>query len=770
MKTHSARYRDMTTRLWPRLCALALTRWNLATLLLRTLLAGLALIALTSCGGGGGDGPPPDGPTPAARVLFFDSVEECSYVGLLTWSCVELNAPYATQADSVHVFGHTSVADPDCLTTNELNNGGWNATQARVEWQNSSNATQDVAVTYPDYYLFGTQCTWLITAMNWSARGIPLAIGPNDITFTATYPDGQKDVQSISVTRLRESIPPAVTATNPADGATGVPVNATLTATFSENLDPASVTSATFQVTYGTGTPIPGSVTYLNGRVQFTPTYALVAGTLHMATLTVGIRDESGNALANNYVWTFTTGSSADLTPPAVLGTDPANGATCFAPDGTLSANFSEVLDTRSVEAGAFGLNGPSGSVAGYITFNGNGSAAYFKPTSALSNDQTYTATLSGQIKDLAGNPLGADYSWSFTTSPTGIGSWQATTSVGAPVSRGGHTAIWTGSEMIVWGGADSGTGLRLADGSRYDPSTNSWKPMSVAPFARTRHIAVWTGSEMIVWSGFGANSTSLPSSGAIYSPVTDSWRTMSSAGAPEGRTNATAIWTGTELIVWGGYAQGPVGGTPGPALGNGARYNPATDTWQPMAVTNGPGARSGYSAVWTGNRLIIWGGNTLSGAATNTGAEYDPATDTWQPLPASGAPTARAGHSATWTGSEMIIWGGAEQNVGPVNSGARYDPIARAWQSTPTDCAVAGQSGHAAVWTGSELLIWGGLGASVGGRLNPTTANWRPISTISQPYTRDVPPPAVWTGTEMIVWTGYGLISGPGAGARYLP
>jgi N-acetylneuraminic acid mutarotase len=69
-----------------------------------------------------------------------------------------------------------------------------------------------------------------------------------------------------------------------------------------------------------------------------------------------------------------------------------------------------------------------------------------------------------------------------------------------APSGRERHTAVWSGSEMIVWGGlGDSGY---LGTGGRYNPGTNSWTPTNTnnAPSGRSGHTAVWSGSEMIIW------------------------------------------------------------------------------------------------------------------------------------------------------------------------------------------------------------------------------------------------------------------------------
>ena len=102
-------------------------------------------------------------------------------------------------------------------------------------------------------------------------------------------------------------------------------------------------------------------------------------------------------------------------------------------------------------------------------------------------------------------------------------------------MGRSGHTAVWTGSEMIVWGGID-GTGA-VRSGGRYNPGTDIWTATSLtnAPSARTGHTAVWTGSQMIVWGGSGNNNNPL-NTGGKYNPITNSWTATSTTNAPTAR------------------------------------------------------------------------------------------------------------------------------------------------------------------------------------------------------------------------------------------
>jgi hypothetical protein len=155
------------------------------------------------------------------------------------------------------------------------------------------------------------------------------------------------------------------------------------------------------------------------------------------------------------------------------------------------------------------------------------------------------------------------------------------------------------------------------------------------APGARHSHTAVWTGSEMIVWGGFD-NVVGWSNTGGTYNPSTDSWTTTSRANAPDGRTDHTAVWTGTEMIIWGGD-DAVVSGK-----NTGGRYNPSTNTWTATSTTNAPTARAGHTAVWIGSQMIVWGG--FGGVATsNTGGRYDPVTNTWTAISTTNAPAARS-------------------------------------------------------------------------------------------------------------------------------
>jgi N-acetylneuraminic acid mutarotase len=340
---------------------------------------------------------------------------------------------------------------------------------------------------------------------------------------------------------------------------------------------------------------------------------------------------------------------------------------------------------------------------------------------------------------------------------------WTATTTTNAPAGRDRHPAVWTGSEMIVWGG-ETATGP-LNTGGRYNPSTDSWTATSItnAPTARYLHTAVWTGSQMIVWGG--EDFSGHFNTGGRYNPSTDTWTATSTINAPSARREHTAIWTGSEMVVWGGDDFNI-------DFNTGGRYNPSNDSWTATSTTSAPSRRAGHTAVWTGSEMIVWGGSATCTNCVdflNTGGRYNPSTNSWSVTAITGAPLARDFHTAVWTGSEMIVWGGfvADQhgNEQLTNSGGKYNPSTDSWITTIRFNAPKPRSGHTAVWTGSEMIVWGGLvGGSppfnTGGRYQPSADSWRATSLTNAPTARYLHT-AVWTGSEMIVWGADGASGG---------
>jgi N-acetylneuraminic acid mutarotase len=321
-------------------------------------------------------------------------------------------------------------------------------------------------------------------------------------------------------------------------------------------------------------------------------------------------------------------------------------------------------------------------------------------------------------------------------------------------MGRVNHSAVWTGNEMIVWGGRrQDTTPTKLDTGARYDPVLDGWSGTSLtgAPSARSSHVSVWTGGEMIVFGGSGDGT------GARYDPLLDSWTPMSSVGAPpETSHGSAAVWTGDEMIVWGGADGLQMRDT-------GGRYDPVLDSWSAVSTDGAPLARYRHTAVWTGDEMIVWGGWSYPPlTALDSGGRYDPSTDSWTPTSLVDAPNPRSNHTAVWTGDEMIVWGGEDLCCSP-GTGGHYDPVYDRWTPTGLVGAPDDRAEHTAVWTGGEMIVWGGRTSS-GGRYRPSTGTWRPTSLSDDRPVDRSDHTAVWTGDSMIVWGGQpGNASNPG-------
>lgn len=529
-----------------------------------------------------------------------------------------------------------------------------------------------------------------------------------------------------------DTIAPTVADATPIDAS--VPAMARPQAVFSEPMDCATLTTATFFVE-----GVAGSVTCAGPVATFIPDAPLAYSTQYTARVTAGATDPAGNGCVAKD-WTFTTRAA-----PTVTVVSPAAGEAEVATVAPISLTFDSSMEAASFGPSTFWLEPAADG-----TFAAGGNAATFTPSAPLAHATQYTVHLTSGLRASDGSPLVAPPPWSFTSVGAGAGTWAATSQAGAPSPRAFHTAVWTGSEMIVWGGVGDGY---LRDGARYSPASDSWMAMTDAPLAgRAGHVAVWTGSEMIVWGGF--SGAYLLDDGARYDPAHDRWTLLPSTGAPVARTRPTAIWTGDRMIVWGGYGRYGY-------CDDGAELLPAGG-WSAMPG-GAPAARTDHTAVWDGARMLVFGGDGDFGALFGSGALYTPGSG-WSPMATDGQPAFRGGHVAVWTGSEMLVWGGANYG-GALNDGGRLAPGSGWSAMSPGPHA---RSNASAVWTGGEMIVWGGY-YDTGGRYSPALDAW--TTTATPAIGGRERQTAVWTGAEMIVWGGY--LDGGGVtatGGRYTP
>jgi hypothetical protein len=256
--------------------------------------------------------------------------------------------------------------------------------------------------------------------------------------------------------------------------------------------------------------------------------------------------------------------------------------------------------------------------------------------------------------------------------------------------SSDGRTAVWTGKEMLVWGGeAGDGDHSRPDDGAAYDASADSWTELPRSPYwSLAGHTAVWTGEEMVVWGG--VVEAGVARHGAAFDPRSGVWRKI--ARPPiDGRSRHTAVWTGAEMIVWGGRRELP--------FATGAAYDPDSDSWRelPPAPISG---RDLHAAVWTGEEMIVWGGWSEH-TALSDGAAYDPVSTTWRELPRAPIRAPQLDTAAVWTGREMVV-------VGRDGELAAYSPGEDEWTRLPEPPGGAvNEPTLVAVEDG--VILWGG-------------------------------------------------------------
>ena len=244
-----------------------------------------------------------------------------------------------------------------------------------IFWQVSGQATLGTAADFKGIILSQT-----LISLNTGAVMNGRALAQTAVTLNAN-----------AIGAAADTTAPTVSSTDPANGATGVALNKQVAATFSESMDPLTITAANFTLTQGT-TPVSGAVSYAGVTATFTPASSLAASTEYTATITTGAKDLAGNALAVNKVWSFTTGAAPDTTAPTVSSTDPANGATGVALNKQVAATFSESMDPLTITAANFTLTQGTTPVSGAVTYVGV--TATFTPASSLAASTEYTATI----------------------------------------------------------------------------------------------------------------------------------------------------------------------------------------------------------------------------------------------------------------------------------------------------------------------------------------------------------------------------------------
>ena len=435
---------------------------------------------------------------------------------------------------------------------------------------------------------------------------------------------------------------------------------------------------------------------------KFQPASLLAPGVAYSVWLSGSVEDESGLTLGSDVEWQFTTGTGADVTGPAVVATWPAASCQCSPPTTRVMLEADELLDpvatmvvTDSQQNPVAGELVYFGRVLEFVPDNplspnetysvtADGMRDSFGNTAPATTWEfgTNDGLLHGTWEELAAPPTGlsgvvvaSDNTYVFAFGNDGINSqfkgyyyqpsadqWQNIADLvplgaSSPEPRLSPTVIWDGTEFLVYGGFATPSSAQ-DDGGAYQPATDTWRNLSGSWWDSSRgsfpqllglggHSAIWTGTEMLIWGGLydGVGDPAPTNRGWTYNPSSDAWditgpeptvddsfRLLPDDTAPTPRSGHDAVWIGSEMIVWGGV---DASGNP---VGDGGRYDPATDTWQPVAVVDALAPAPVTEALWTGIEMLAWnGGRTFTqGQASDPMRRvylrgYDPLTDSWR-------------------------------------------------------------------------------------------------------------------------------------------
>ena len=350
--------------------------------------------------------------TPAAPLTA-----NTTYTGRVTTAVKDVNGN-AMQVDYTWSFSTGSILAPMVVSTDPANNetgvflnkiitSKFNLPMNPVSINSSTFTIQKGGLLIAGTVTYTDTVATFTPAVN---------LSPNTI-YTGTITTGVRSASGVAIAAdyvwtftTGAIVGPTVIATDPTNNATAVPLNKTLTATFSMLMDPATINSNTFTLRQGANA-VTGTVTYTGTTASFAPTANLLPGVVYTATITTGTKNLAGTALANNYVWTFTTVSTG---APAVISTDPVNNAIGVPLNKVVKANFNMPMDPLTINGTTFTLKQGTTPVAGTVTYSGT--TASFAPTANLSSGLVYTATITTGAKNVAGTPLANNYVWTFTT------------------------------------------------------------------------------------------------------------------------------------------------------------------------------------------------------------------------------------------------------------------------------------------------------------------------------------------------------------------
>ena len=386
---------------------------------------------------------------------------------------------------------------------------------------------------------------------------------------------------------------PAVTATVPASGATNVPLNQKITATFNTPMTASTITAAgtfTVAVTAG-GAAVPGTVTYdaASQTAIFAPTAALTASTQYTATITTAAQSAQGNTLPANYVWNFTTGVATNGSAPTVISTNPADLASNVPLNQRIAATFSTTMDPSTISAaGTFTVAVTAGGAAVPGTISYAGRTAIFTPTANLTASTNYTATITTAAKDLTGAAMAANFVWTFTTgvaadavAPTITVTNPADAAVAVPID---HTVSATFSKAMDPATISNASfTLAIAGGGAAVNGTVVYDPASqIAIFTPSANLAASTQYTATVSNTVTDLSGNALVAGLIANPWSFTTGTVAGGGASPATINLGSAASFAVMATSSISSTGPV------VINGDVGLHPGTSQGIPPAQVNG--------------------------------------------------------------------------------------------------------------------------------------------------------------------------------------
>lgn len=501
-----------------------------------------------------------------------------------------------------------------------------------------------------------------------------------------------------------DKIPPKVVSNAPKSNEENVALNRAINITFSEPLEQQDFQSA-FTVSRGAEPNIvsmPGSVTSTGDTITFIPIINWTANTVYSVRFKAGVKDLAGLDLPVDSSWSFKTGTTSDNSGPQVSSVDPSSNSTVISINTTVRSQFSEDILPSSVTASSFYVTGPSGNISGNLAVSGL--QIIFTPTAALSFNTNYQATITTAVRDMSGNAMASNFSWSFKTEGQ-VDTTPPTILSVTPSDASTNVLVNSAVTILFSEAIDQGTvSISLKDGSGTAVNGSISFSGNSAIFTPAANLAYNTAYTVTVAAGvkdLSGNMTTASSSGSFTTaPATT---TLKVSALSLGFQHSVALMSDGTLRSWGSNNGGQLGtGTWNTQSGIPSKISGITGVKEISAGGFFTVALKDDGTVWT------WGANDEG--------QLGDGTITNRNVP--GAVSGVNGVKAIATGvkytlvlkTDGTVWAWGQNQVGQLGDGStlsRYTPV-QVSGLTDVVAVAAGEYHSFAVKTDGTVWAWG--------------------------------------------------------------